>query len=258
MNSKSIKKLQEKKYRTESGLFLVEGEKSVLELLASDFIIRELYVTRDFTQKHSRAIAAGTFERKGTKCITVDKTELASFGTLQSNNAALAIVLQKKESKDIPTLLPTDSSTECVLALDGVTDPGNLGTIIRIADWFGITTIVASRGSVDFYNPKSIAASMGSFAHIHFSELDLPAFLSQAQKNSIPIIGATLKGKNVHEAVFPHRAIIVMGSESHGISTENEKLLTEKVMIPRYGKAESLNVAAATAIMLDSIRRKDR
>lgn len=254
MNTKSIKKLQEKKYRTESGLFIVEGEKSVLELLSSEFVIRELYVTADFAKKHAKAITAGTFERRGTAAITVDKTELASFGTLQSNNAALAVAVQKKESKDAKALLSALGNTESVLALDGVNDPGNLGTIIRIADWFGISTVVASRGSVDFYNPKTVAASMGSFAHIRFSELELPDFLSHASKSGIPVIGAALKGKNLHEVKLPARAIIVMGSESHGISRESEKFLTEKVTIPRYGKAESLNVAAATAIILDALK----
>lgn len=253
MNSRQIKKLHEKKHRKESDLFIVEGEKGVLELLASDFIIRELYTTADFASKHKIAIAKSTFEGgKAPRAITVDASELASFGTLGTNNAALAIVRQKKEISETASLLGT-AKNGYVLVLENIQDPGNLGTIIRIADWFGVSTIVTSRETTDMYNPKAIAASMGSFTRVAVHATDLAPFLNEASKKKIAIIGATLDGKNIHTAKLAQNGIIVLGSESHGISKTTSRLLSEKITIPSRGKAESLNVAVAAGIILDRL-----
>lgn len=253
MNSRQIRKLHEKKHRKESGLFIVEGEKGVLELLVSDYIIRELYATADFSAKHKNAIAKGTFEGgKTPRVITVDARELASFGTLSTNNSALAIVRQKNDAFNPATLLDT-LKDKYVLALENIQDPGNLGTIIRIADWFGIDTIITTRETTDMYNPKAIAASMGSFTRIAVYTTDLVPFFAAASKKKIPIIGATLDGKNIRTAKLPRSGIIVLGSESHGISKQTSKLLSEKITIPTHGKAESLNVAVATGIILDRL-----
>ncbi len=258
MNSRSIRKLHEKKHRTEAGLFIVEGEKNALELLASDFVIREIYATADFAKKHAKAIAGGSFERQGAATpIIVDASELASFGTMQVNNAALAIVLQKKQAITSEQVFAEleKSEGDFMLVLDSISDPGNLGTIIRLADWFGIKRIVTSPDTTDLYNPKTIAATMGSFTRIALLATPLDAFLTSAMKKKLHIIGATLDGKNLHTQALPKKGILVMGSESHGIKRELQKYLTEKVTIPRYGKAESLNVAAATAIVLDTLKR---
>ncbi len=258
MNSRSIHKLHEKKHRTEAGLFIVEGEKNILELLASNYVIREIYTTADFAKKHHKAIASGTFERQGAATpIIVDASELASFGTMQVNNAALAIVLQKKQALTAEHLIDEleKSENDFILVLDSISDPGNLGTIIRLADWFGIKRIVTSTDTTDLYNPKTIAATMGSFTRISLLATSLDVFLAGALKKKLPVIGATLDGKNIHAQALPKKGILVMGSESHGIKRELQKYLTEKVTIPRYGKAESLNVAAATAILLDTLKR---
>jgi TrmH family RNA methyltransferase len=139
------------------------------------------------------------------------------------------------------------------LALDEVRDPGNLGTIIRIADWYGISKMVLSPNTADFYNPKVLQASMGSFTRIQFFYQDLSDFITTSSR--IPVYGAFLEGENIHQAHLTTDGIIVMGSESHGISPHVERYVGRKITIPPFGKAESLNVAVATAIICDNFRR---
>jgi TrmH family RNA methyltransferase len=239
--AKLIKSLREKKNRIELGLFLVEGEKSVSELLNSDFEIDFLLTTTEFFDKYGEKI-----REKSKSYEIINQFELEKVGTFETNDSALAVVKQKAntsfEIKD----------NEIVIVLDEIKDPGNLGTIIRIADWYGIKNIVASKETVDFYNPKVITATKGSFSRVNIFYTDLKNFLS-AQK--LPIIGAFLNGEDIHKTEFPKSGIIVMGNESNGINKEMEKLITQKITIPSYGKAESLNVAIATAIVLDNWKR---
>ncbi len=252
MSQKLIKKLADKKYRTETGLFLVEGKKNILELLESDFIVETLYVTLEASADIDTALDA---YRARTKCnpesIVVGDEKLASLGTFQSNNVGVAIVKQRTSLSSEEIL--TEAKSEHVLVLDDVRDPGNLGTIIRTADWFGITHIVTSETTTDFYNPKTISASMGSFTRITVTPLPLTSFLCEAKRMNIPSFGAFLDGKDVFSFSYPPHGLIVMGSESHGISKELEPLITERITIPRYGNAESLNVAVATAVVLSSL-----
>ena len=140
-----------------------------------------------------------------------------------------------------------------ILALDGVSDPGNLGTIIRVADWYGIKHIVTSTDSADAYNPKTISATMGSFVRVSVSQVDLPAHLATLK---LPIYGAFLDGENVHNTQFTGSGVLLMGSESHGIREACAKLVTDKITIPAFGQAESLNVAMATGIILDNFKRQ--
>ena len=238
--AKLIKSLQEKKNRVETGLFIVEGEKSVVEVLNSDFEINLILTTTEFFDKYGEKI-----REKSNSYEIVSQFELEKVGTFVTNDAALAVVKQKI-NKSI------EVKNEIVLALDEIKDPGNLGTIIRIADWYGIKNIVASKETVDFYNPKVITATKGSFTRVNMFYTNLNDFLSEQK---VPIFGAFLDGENVHETKFPKSGIIVMGNESNGISREIEKLITKKITIPSYGKAESLNVAIATAIILDNLKR---
>ncbi len=240
--AKLIKSLHEKKNRSELGLFLVEGEKSVSELLDSDFEIDFLLATADFFDKYGKEI-----REKTNSYEIVNQNEIEKVGTFETNDSALAIVKQKTNK---PLEIKGD---EIVIALDEVKDPGNLGTIIRIADWYGIKNIVVSKETVDFYNPKVITATKGSFSRVNIFYTDLKDFLS-ARK--LPALGAFLNGENIHETKFPSGGIIVMGNESNGISKKIEKFITKKITIPSYGKAESLNVAVATAIILDNWKRK--
>ena len=240
--SKLIKSLQEKKYRNEYGMFLVEGAKSVEELLNSDFKIYYLLTTKDFYDKNSKIIAE--------KNITYDITkidEIEKVSSFSSNDSAIAVSLQKENT---PFEINSD---EIVLALDDVRDPGNLGTIIRIADWYGIKKIIASNSTVDQYNNKTISATKGSFTRVQMFYTDLEKFL---QNTEVPIFGTFLNGENVHSFDFPKGGILVMGNESNGISKEIEKIVTKKITIPSFGEAESLNVGIATALVVDNWRRK--
>lgn len=236
-----IKSLHDKKYRKNCGLFLVEGEKSVLETLNSDYEIKTLLITKNFNIQYQKII-----REKKVNYEIVEASEIEKVSTLESNDSALAIVKQKDN------IIITPKINEIILALDNIRDPGNFGTIIRIADWYGIKKIVASIGTVDLYNPKVISATKGSFTRVDVYYTDLSDFLI---KSKMPILGAFLDGENVHQFNFPQGGILMMGNESKGINNEMKKLITKKITIPAYGQTESLNVAIATAILLDNWKR---
>ena len=239
--AKLIKSLQDKKDRNELGLFLVEGAKNILELLNSDFQINELFITEEFLNKNETIL-----NNKNIKYNLATRDELERAGSLESNDSAIAIVKQKDNS-----LLKIED-TEIIIALDEIKDPGNLGTIIRIADWYGIKKIIASSNTADFYNPKVISATKGSFIRVQIFYTDLKLFLTETK---IPVLGAFLDGENIHKLVFPKSGILVMGNESKGISPEIETCITQKITIPSFGQAESLNVAVATAVILDNWKK---
>lgn len=238
---KFIKSLHQKKFRNQEQKFFVEGEKSVLEVLNSDFSIELLVATESFAEKNRMLI-----DRSNAQLILATQNQLESIGQYQSNDSALAVVNMKANS---PFDFPEDSF---VIGLDDVRDPGNLGTIIRIADWYGIKNLVFSAQTADFYNPKVIQASMGSFTRVNFFYGDLAEVF---QKWNVPVYGAFLDGKNVHQMKQIQRGVILMGNESNGISDQLEKVVTDKVTIPGFGLAESLNVAIATAILCDNFKR---
>ncbi|MBB1342887.1 RNA methyltransferase [Pseudoalteromonas sp. SR44-5] len=235
---KLIRALGQKKYRKQHNQYLVQGEKNVLELLASGLTIIDIFATAAFIAQ---------FQQQFThvNMIEADEDVLTKASTLVSNNAAIAIV-------DMPTASAPQASG-LILALDGVSDPGNLGTIIRVADWYGIKHIVTSTDSADAYNPKTISATMGSFVRVSVSQVELPAYLSGL---NLPIYGAFLDGKSVHKTQFTGQGVLLMGSESHGIRQACAALVTDKITIPAFGGAESLNVAMATGIILDNFKRQ--
>ena len=240
--AKLIKSLHHKKYRKKYGLFLVEGAKSVQEILLSTFSIETLFATKDFLNQHINLIED---KLKDDKIMQVKEQELAVVGTLQTNNAALALVSIRENA-------PLVVNNEYALALDDIRDPGNLGTILRIADWYGIRKMICSPETAELYNPKVISASMGSFLRIQVYYTDLVTYF---QQNYAPVYGAVLDGENVHQMHFPGKGIILLGNESHGIHQNLLPFLQKKIHIPRYGGAESLNVAIATAVICDNIRR---
>ena len=239
---KFIKSLQLKKYRKQEQCFVVEGGKSVEELLKSDFIIDQLLITDEFGERSASLLNAF----KGD-ILVVKPSELSSAGEYSTNDAALAVVRMKSNS------VPSLKNNEFVLMLDDIRDPGNLGTIIRTADWYGIRNIIASEETADVYNSKVIQSSMGSFARTDIYYTDLVQFLT---KNSLPVLGAFLDGENVHTMNFGTSGILVMGNEANGISKEVEKFVTKRITVPRFGHAESLNAAIATAVICDNIRRR--
>ena len=235
---KFIKSLQVKKYRKQEQCFLIEGSKSVEELLASDFEVVEVFGTAAFFSG-----LRGPLRGKATEVAEGGLDGLAEFRT---NRDALAIARIKPNR---PVEL---GPGQFALALDDIRDPVNLGTMVRTADWYGIDKIIASAETADFYNPKVISATMGSFTRVQVYYCDLSAFLRHA---GVPVYGAFLDGGDVHRTSFSAGWVIVVGSESHGISPAVGACVTERITIPRYGGAESLNAAIATAVILDNIRR---
>ena len=235
---KFIKSLQIKKYRKQEQCFIVEGAKSVLELLASDFELVTVLGTADFIGRLPRNVSADVQQATAQ--------ELALMGEFQSNESALAVA-RMKENK--PLLV---SESEFALALDDIRDPGNLGTIIRTADWYGIKKIIASVETADFYNAKVITATMGSFTRTEIFYTNLAPYLKEFSGH---VMGAFLKGQDVHQFDFGHGGILVIGNEARGISPAVEAVVTDKITIPSYGQAESLNASIATAIICDNLRR---
>jgi len=237
---KYIQSLGHKKRRDEERLFLMEGNKMVAELLAHypSQIVR-LYATETFFEQHPAA-------KKIQQHHIISEEELARISQLQTPNQALALLNYFSEQEIELT------STEWTLALDGIRDPGNMGTIIRLADWFGIRTIICSPDCADIYNPKVVQATMGSIMRVTVVEKELDVFLSNQQ---LPVVGAVLAGKELSSFQFPKAGILVIGNESNGIREEVISLLTDKLMIPRFGEAESLNAAIATSIFLWELKR---
>lgn len=254
MSPKNIRKLADKKHRAETGLFIVEGEKNIRELLTSDFHIEEMLGTQAFFSFLFEEINAYD-EHHGTRIELTEtkQVDLEKIGTLVTNNAGIAVVKQKEEPP-IDAIIAR-AKKDFVLLLDDVRDPGNLGTIIRIADWFGVTHIIASPTTTDFYNPKTISATMGSFTRIPVTYKKLEDVLIRAKDRDIPVIVADMEGISTHKGELPQNGFLLMGSESHGVSGTALTFATHRITIPRFGKAESLNVSVATGILLDTIRR---
>ena len=241
---KLIKSLHLKKYRKAEQLFFVEGEKAVLEVLASDWQVSALFATDHFLQQHETVAAKAELVQQ------CSSDELVKAGTFSSNDAALAVV-KIPASADF-----TAHRSGWVLVLDQVNDPGNLGTIIRIADWYGIRHIVCSPDTADCYNPKVIAAAKGSFLRVQLHYQPLPALLATS---TLPVYGAYLGGESVHSlTMVQNGGFIVLGNEANGISTELEGAVSRKITIPAFGQAESLNVGIAAAVICDNLLRLSR
>lgn len=244
--SKLLRSLQRKKIRQEQGLFLVEGGKMVAEVLAAGWPVHSLYVSEDYASAEQAQLLACTAP------VTLCSAEaLSAAGSLVSNRDAIAVLQMPPEPKQ--TQPQPDQWT---LALDRINDPGNLGTLLRIADWYGIHTVVCSPDTVDLYNPKVISASMGSFLRVRVSYQPLARWLATLPADT-PVLGAYLDGQSVHR-LSPQQAggVLLMGSEAHGIAAELAPFVTNKITIPAFGGAESLNVAVATAIICDNLKRQ--
>ncbi len=234
---KTITSLKQKKYRLQQGLFVAEGVKTINELLASQFSLQQLYTTN-------------SFKIDANLETVVSENELKKISFLKTPNTALAI-FKIPEPKAINT-------NQLLVALDNVRDPGNLGAIIRLCDWFGITDLVCNIETVDCYNPKVVQATMGSITRVNVSYLNLTDFLKTTH---MPIFGAFMEGDNIYKSQLPNKGILVLGNEANGISREIEQVITTKISIPRFGQlqsTESLNVATAAAILLSEFRRGER
>ncbi|MBQ4038999.1 MAG: RNA methyltransferase [Bacteroidaceae bacterium] len=245
---KLIRSLEMKKFRKESGLFVAEGEKIVFDLIAAGMECVKLIATKRFL--------ASLPALEGTEIIETDDDELKKASFLRTPQGIMALFRQRDEACDFSV-----ASRELSLALDDVQDPGNLGTIIRIADWFGIENVFCSQGTVDVYNPKTVQATMGALARVNVHYVDLPKFLSAAREAGAPVYGTFLNGGNIYEHGLSAAGVIVMGNEGKGIGAECERLVSDRILIPNFpaGRAtsESLNVSTATAIVCSEFRRRN-
>ncbi len=232
---KIIKSLQQKKNRLEHRLFVAEGRKLVLELLDSKFAknIDAIYTTADFVDKHP--FSHPKLEVVGTK-------DIERMTSLQTTPEILAVVHFLPE----PNL---KSPSKLTLYLDGIQDPGNLGTILRTAEWYGLKQIIMSPNCVDIYNPMAIQATMGSIFRVEVGTKNLSDYL--AANSFSQVIGTTLGGINIRDFEVKYPCLIVLGSESHGMQVENQKRCSDLVTIPNFGSGESLNVTIAAAIAMD-------
>jgi len=236
-----LRSLHHKKFRTEHGLFLVEGHRSVNEFIDSAYHIEAIY--------HTSAIDPNLLNlSRKMNFNEISLNDLEKISTLKTPQDILALV----RIPDWPVLNKDMLLQKFSLVLDGIQDPGNMGTIIRTADWFGINHIICSADTVDVYNPKVVQATMGSIAHVNVHYTSLEDFLFNIK---LPIFGALLNGANIYHTDFGHEGLIVMGNEGNGIRPEIIKLVQHAVTIPRTGSAESLNVGIATAIFCSEINR---
>jgi RNA methyltransferase, TrmH family len=242
-----VKSLSQKKFRRQFGLFTVEGDKIVKELISSGWEIEKIFATDDWHFLQSA-------DAKKLNIQSVSPKELERISTLTTPNKVIA--LARIPERSISSL---NTKNKLILALDNIQDPGNLGTIIRTADWFGVGEIVCSSDTAEVYNPKVIQATMGSFLRVKIYYTDLAEFL-ESIPDEIPVMGATLDGENINKKKLPVTGILLTGNESKGISEKILKNITNKVYIPMFDEnnrssaPESLNVAVATGILLSKIR----
>jgi TrmH family RNA methyltransferase len=228
--------LHQKKFRFANQLFFAEGVKVIQELLNSNFILEHLYSTEPL------------FDEVNINFKTIiSESDLKKISALATPNNCFAVF-------KIPSVKPIIEQG-LIIALDDIRDPGNLGTILRLCDWFGISQVICSEQTVDIYNPKVVQATMGSISRVNVSYADLNLFL---QKTTLPVFGTFMDGATIYRETLPKEAIIVMGNEANGISESIEKIIKNRLTIPRFGdlqQTESLNVATATAIILSEFRR---
>lgn len=249
---KQIQSLQQKKFRKETGLFIAEGKKIVGEIIRSGWNMQGIYALSKWIAENQKVLS----ENPTHVISEVSEKEMQRISTLTNSSDVLAVVpVPQKED-----YVPADINQSFSLCLDNIQDPGNLGTIIRTADWFGIRQIFCSEDTVDVYNPKVIQSSMGSFLRVKTHYLYLPKFLEEC-KGKIPIIGASLDGENLFKAELPKKALLVVGNESNGICREVLPYIERKFQIPSFNvplgniKADSLNASVAAALFMAELRR---
>ncbi|NRF41794.1 RNA methyltransferase [Pedobacter foliorum] len=236
-----IKSLHQKKYRKENGIFIIEGIKSIVEFIESSYQIHSIYYLAQYQSLLPNLPA-------NIKLFEVNNAELDKISTLQTPQGVLALVhIPKSRSLDVSSLKGSFS-----LMLDGVQDPGNLGTIIRTADWFGFKQIICSNNTVEIYNPKTVQATMGSLSRVNVYYEELPTLLKDIK---VPVFGAVFNGTSMYETKWGKEGVVILGNEGQGISPEIINLITNPVTIPRVGGAESLNVAISAAILCADICR---
>jgi TrmH family RNA methyltransferase len=248
--AKFIISLQRKKIRDDEGLYIIEGDKIVMEFLASKNPVKILVAKPEFLSSLPADLI-----RFVNEIVAVSYEELKTISTLKTPHNVLAIVPMQEHVMNTSVVLE-----QLCVVLDCIQDPGNLGTIIRAAGWFGIKNIVCSSDCVDVYNPKVIQASMGALLHVSVKYYDLKKLLEVAAAENIPVFGTMLEGKSIYSHMLGNKGIIVLGNESKGISDELIPFITEKIMIPKYNTAiqgiDSLNVGMAASVVFSEFLRK--
>ena len=252
---KFVKQLEMKKYRQREGLFVAEGPKVVGDLLNAGFVPHTLFATEEWAQQYQQSQLSQQTQQTQFSPTLVTSDELRKLSFLQHPQQVLAVFSIRHRGNEAPSgAVGGAFGAPLTLALDGIQDPGNLGTIIRIADWFGIDSIVCSPDTADAWSPKVVQATMGSIARVSIVYTDLKEYLSHT---TLPICGTLLDGDNIYAQQLPREAIIVMGNEGNGISPAIRPLVTHRLLIPQFRPgAESLNVAIATAITCSEFRRQ--
>lgn len=233
---KLINSLLQKKYRNKNNLFIAEGVKCVNEFLNSEFLLNKIFCTKDFKSE----VPSGMIQE-------ITDLELKKISNYTNPNEVLGL-FEIPKGKEI-------ALDKFTLVLDGVNDPGNLGTIIRLCDWFGVEQLICSNDTVDLYNPKVIQSTMGSLSRVSIIYTDIESFIN---KTNLPIYSAMMQGENVYKTLLPKKAVLVMGNEANGVSEVISNLISNRLTIPKFGKAqltESLNVATATSILLSEFKR---
>ena len=247
---KFIIALQKKKVRDEEGLFIIEGDKLVKEFLITKIRLKSLIAKHEFISSLPVELTS-----RAEEIDEVSYEELKRISTLKTPHNALAIVYIQKHEMDTTKIF-----SQLCIALDFIQDPGNLGTIIRAAAWFGIKNIVCSHDCVDLYNPKVIQSSMGAILHVNVFYSDLKKFIIHANEKQIPVFGTMLSGDSIYNHKLNNKGIILLGNESKGISDELMPFITEKIMIPKSGSTkpgiDSLNVSMAAAVIFSEFFRK--
>jgi len=246
---KHINSLKTKKHRDLEQCFIAEGNKLVNEILISELEVVTLIAEQKWLTENHKV-------KSNIEIIEATTDELSKITALVSPQQVLAVVKIPKRAFDLDQI-----SQNLSLILDNIQDPGNMGTIIRLCDWFGIKNIFCSQGCVDWFNPKVVQATMGAICRIQLHEIDVPQFLQNTlQKYSLPIYGTFLEGENIYTSNLLNKGFIVMGNEGHGISKEVEVLVTNKLLIPSFSSdqptSESLNVSIATAIICSEFKRR--
>jgi len=241
---KLIKSLSQKKFRDETGLFVAEGSKLVLDLTAA-FHTTILVATKEWLRLNSY---------KADEIIEIEDEEFTKISNQKSPQGVLAVFKKPEYKCKVQEL-----SQRLSLALDDVQDPGNLGTIIRVADWFGITDVFCSEHSADAFNPKTVQASMGALARVQVHIVNLIDFFQNCSPE-LPVYGTFMNGVNIYNKTLSQNGVVVMGNEGNGISPEVEKLISERLLIPNFPQgrvtSESLNVGVATALVCAEFRRR--
>ena len=243
---KQIRSLQQKKFRKDANLFVAEGSRLIREILRSNLEIESVFHTSTWTDIQLL---------KGKHAELITEKEMSRISGLKTATNVLAIVKQPQQKFSLNNLLSGFS-----IALDDIQDPGNLGSIIRTAHWFGISTILCSLETADAYSPKVVQATMGALVNVSLFYVDLPSILTQAHEMGIPLLGTFLNGENLFTCQLPKSGVLVMGNEGNGIQANIESLITQRIYIPSFSTSsvgsESLNVSVATAIACSELQRR--